>query len=66
MPVTHADPERLPRPGKCSEANCSDDVAPYSGRGRPPTRCPAHVVLRRKYRTNWENRRTATFLRAPT
>jgi hypothetical protein len=50
-------PDPARRPGQCRWANCPDDVAPHKGRGRPPTRCPAHLALGRKYRMAWEKKR---------
>lgn len=32
------------RPTHCAMAGCSEPVAEYRGRGRPPTRCERHVV----------------------
>jgi hypothetical protein len=48
-----------PAARKCRWANCTADRVPYRGCGRPPTRCPAHLALGRKYRTTWEKKHNA-------
>ncbi len=57
--MSESETERIiRRPCQCTELGCVDDVAPYTGRGRPPSKCPAHLALKRKYREHWENKRS--------
>lgn len=43
-------PQDKPRSGQCRSPNCSDDIAPHSGRGRSSTHCARHLEMRNSYR----------------
>lgn len=47
------EPKLVQRDGQCNYQRCTDDVAEYSGHGRPSTKCPYHLEMMRGYRRKY-------------